>query len=67
LPEASVEALPEAQVEALPEAQAEAPAQRLVPLPGPRSVSTAWRIVVAALVLIRHYDNIRRWARRRGV
>jgi len=37
----------------------------LAPLPDPVAVGRAWGICIAVLVIIRHHDNIRRWARRR--
>jgi glycerol-3-phosphate acyltransferase PlsY len=37
----------------------------LAPLPDPVVAGRVWGICVAILVIVRHYDNIRRWFQRR--
>lgn len=37
----------------------------LAPLPGPVAVGRAWGICIAAIVIVRHYENIRGWVGRR--
>lgn len=37
----------------------------LAPLPDPVAAGRVWGICIALIVVVRHYDNIRGWARRR--
>jgi glycerol-3-phosphate acyltransferase PlsY len=36
----------------------------LAPLPDPVAAGRVWGITIALLVIVRHHDNVRRWARR---
>jgi hypothetical protein len=81
LPDALAHALPEAVAQALPEAVAHAQAEAeavaqvhaqeeragLAPRREPDAVSGAWTLFVVLLVMVRQFDSVRRWARRRHV